>query len=263
MLCPEPGCSSTFEINPDYRMHWNLKHKKKKGQRVPRGVPIDTIDTNESDEKPKEHPLKAVKADNVFMDFKYVPPPNSPSSSSESSESESVASYKRKMNNNVHSSDSITRVKRLKCMQQMCHTLQETLALIKNMDCDDQTKDMLRQMTMQEIEPKSTAKKLPPIIISHLVQEYLGYIPAKAAGKAVSTLYVAIGTESRKEHLRLYGKPPGKRLYSFGNETKETNDYKSSDKGWIMDIVRVQCEKMKLYPRPKVSMARGEEIHQF
>lgn len=96
-----------------------------------------------------------------------------------------------------------------------------------------------------------------PLIVSHMIREHLGYFPANGAGD----LCKAIGRAARLETLRRTGAPPPKRSYLDENgEERETNSYSRKEAHWLRGIVADECERLKLYPRPSVALARGEPV---
>jgi hypothetical protein len=144
-------------------------------------------------------------------------------------------------------------VKNLEC-------LQYTLDVIKNLDLDDPVKDLLRQQTICLAVGKDSINSLPPpVIISHMVKEHLGYTPARISDNAdIGELYKLIGRAVRAKYIERTGVVPKKRKYSDNQSVKETNDYKQTDKVWISEIIRDMCVEHKVYPRASASMARGE-----
>ena len=160
--------------------------------------------------------------------------------------------------------DNDIKIQNIVAVQKISKSLQVTLEQITSMDCDEQAKDILRHMALRAVDPTAvTTIRQPAITISNLVREHLGYIPAKVNNGQDPTnkLYIEVGRRARLQYIRYHNKPPPKRLYTdeSGN-TKEINNYSAADKGWMMDIVSEQCAKLKVYPRPKVAMARGEDI---
>jgi hypothetical protein len=146
------------------------------------------------------------------------------------------------------------------------NNLASVLGNISKLDVEDSAKDILRTMAVGAVIGENKLKALsPPILISRMVHEHLGYMPVKVDDGTmhVSELFKAIGRIVRLVYIQKYGAPPNKRTYSDGNTVKETNDYMPKDKVWISALVAEQCQKYQVFPRPTVSLSRGEEVHQF
>jgi hypothetical protein len=129
---------------------------------------------------------------------------------------------------------------------------------IKKMDCDDSMKDILRFETAKAIG--CTKDYTPVVIIGNIVHEYLGYSPSVLSADVSSKLLMSIGRIAKVQYISRHGKAPKRRKYSSGGYVMETNNYSTADKVWIDRIVKDECAKIGVYPRPRVSMARGEKL---
>ena len=140
--------------------------------------------------------------------------------------------------------------------------MKETLHQIQGLNVDDETKDMLRDMAVRALRGTAHGEHVqPPIVMSRMVQEYLGYAPVTVYnnGESVNELYKKIGRAVRERYISMHGSPPGQSVYSDNGVTKKINKYASADKGWIAEIVKIECTQAGCVPRPRVLIARGEQ----
>jgi hypothetical protein len=133
-----------------------------------------------------------------------------------------------------------------------------TITDINKMDCDDLMKDILRFETAKAIG--CTKDYEPVVVIGNLVHEHLGYSPTVLSKDISSKLLMSIGRTAKLQYITRHGTPPKRRKYSSNGVVLETNNYCNSDRVWIDRIVREECVKIGVYPRPRASMARGEKV---
>lgn len=156
-------------------------------------------------------------------------------------------------------------INEIKGIQAVTQQLVATIQHIKDSSLDARAKDVLIHLAMKRLDPSIPFTSLPPpITISGLVHEFLGYLPKKVGeqGFPVSKLFINIGRSARAEYLRIHGQFPPKKVTTIpSGEVVETNNYTSSDKGWLVDVVRTECANLDIHPRPTVAMARGEPVH--
>lgn len=157
------------------------------------------------------------------------------------------------------------RAMRITSVQESIASLSDTLRSIKALPVDDDVKDTLRGLAIKAIAPDSAVSAAPPVVVSKMVREYLGYAPIVVYGGEhdVGHLYKSIGREARNQYIKLYGTEPKRRSYSEGGDIRETNNYSSNDRGWIAELVQEQCSLAGLYPRPRVLMSRGQDPKLF
>ena len=142
--------------------------------------------------------------------------------------------------------------------------LSEINMSIARLDCDDDLKDKLRAQAAQampDLEDDRVEGKPPPIVISTMVREHLGYSPVSAYedGRTAGDLYKSMGRQVKEMYVKMNGKHPKRRRYTENGTVKETNDYLGSDKGWIKEIVVKECALAGCHPRPRVQMVRGQD----
>jgi hypothetical protein len=149
---------------------------------------------------------------------------------------------------------------RFKLLEDNMQRMRESAMAISALKVDDETREMLRAMALRAMGGEMTPQdQAPPIIISHMVREHLGYMPATAYnGEATAKdLYMKIGKLVKMQFQQLNGKEPLRRTYIENGVVRETNKYAANDRGWIMEIVTSECTRAGCEPRPRVLMSRG------
>ena len=139
-----------------------------------------------------------------------------------------------------------------------------TASCLKTIDAmrgvDAETKRAMRVMVFAAVNPK---KEPPPITISNLVKKHLGYLPVNVALGKMPTgeLFKRIGRRASVEYRRKYGcSPPRRELKNKDGASVSVNDYQSTDMPWLTELVREECERLSVFARPAVLMARGEPL---
>jgi hypothetical protein len=134
-----------------------------------------------------------------------------------------------------------------------------TLSNIDELVVDDNVKKALRHMMVDIVIGKQHCAEVKhPVVISSMVREHLGYLPAKVEA---SDLFKAIGRRARHGYRHRYNHdPPKMQVESSGGQLRSINEYSYQDKAWIRDLVSEVCDESGIHPRPLVAIARGEDI---
>jgi hypothetical protein len=157
------------------------------------------------------------------------------------------------------SDDSVyTHIPLIENIRSKIESYSKTVTDINKMDCDDLMKDILRYETAKAIG--CTKDYEPVVVIGNLVHEHLGYSPTVLSRDISSQLLMSIGRTAKLQYMTRHGMPPKRRKYSSNGVVLETNNYSNADRVWIDRIVREECVKIGVYPRPRASMARGEKV---
>lgn len=150
---------------------------------------------------------------------------------------------------------------RLTSFRERVSTYGSILKDIKQLDCEDAVKDVLRHEAQKVLGAASQeSKPVPPVVISTMVREHLGYTPTKLCDgvRGVGDLFKDIGKKAKLCYVAKYGHAPQRRKYSVGGRTLHTNHYSMADREWVRMLVKQTCAEAKLFPLPRVSMSRGE-----
>jgi hypothetical protein len=239
--CPQCKFTSTKQV--EYVKHWEDNHRRTRGQTTPNALVKDF--------KNKENEPE--------LDLDY----EADEEDEEEKEHEQKQSRRKRMRLDDASIDHEIIMMKLDSVTTLMDKLTDTLCAIDKSNIDNHTKDVMKHMAMSAVSPDLVSTKIArPVVISALVQEHLGYLPkvVNIGKEPVNKMYMLIGKMVQKEYMKLYGKAPKKRVYNDGKVSRETNDYSSSDRGWISEIVKQVCELNSVYPRPRVAMARGELV---